>query len=158
MIQPLSVRVCVHVCLCRIYGGCVCGSTSLCGRPTSQLPVRLPHTHIHTHIFYTYPNVLDGLMLLEILAPLPPCLPRITPSATAPSNPNENSCYILNSQEDVGCLAIISSLLSAPYSCVTPRCQIQIHFSEKKVHCKIPMKQENALNPTNMLTVFSFAV
>lgn len=81
----LHARVCI--CLRRIYGGPVCGSTSLCGRPTSQPPFRHPHTYVHTHIFYTYPNVLDGLMLLEILAPLPPCLPRITPSATASFQP-----------------------------------------------------------------------
>lgn len=79
---------------------CVCLSvsvtlmpTSLCGRPTSKQPVT------HTH-FYTHTNVLDVLMLLEILVRLLLRLPRITPSATAPSNPNENSCYILNSQGD----------------------------------------------------------
>lgn len=39
------------------------------------------------------------------------------------SSPNENSCYITNSQGDVGCLAITRSSL-------TLRCQIQIHFSK----------------------------
>lgn len=87
------VCVCVSVCLCHIDAGTVCMPTSLCGRPTSKQPVT------HTH-FYTHTNVLDVLMLLEILVRLLLRLPRITPSATAPSNPNENSCYILNSQGD----------------------------------------------------------
>lgn len=135
----IQLQVCV--CLCHIDARSVC---------VFAFPLRASYfpatsqTHTHTH-----PNVLDVLMLLEILARL--LLPRITPSATAPSNPNENSCYILNSQED--CLTIIFSLLSASYSYLTLRCQIQIHFSEKKVHSKIPMKQENALNPANMRTV-----
>ncbi len=132
---------------------CVCVSTSLCGRPTSPPSVTPTHTHTHIH-----PNVLDVLMLLEILALLMPRLPRITPSATALCNPNENSCYILNSHGDAGCLAIILSLLSDSNSYLTLRCQIQIHFSEKKVHSEIPMKQENALNPAEMRHCVSFAV
>lgn len=136
--------MCVSVSVTLTPASSVCVSTSLCGRPTSQPPVRPTHAHSHTH-----PNALDVLMRLEILVCLLPRLPRITPSATAPANPNENSCYILNSREDVSCFTIIFSLLSAPCSYLTLWCQIQIYFSEKKVHCKIPMKQENALNPAN---------
>lgn len=112
-----------------------------------------PHTHTRTQS-YTYPNVLDVLMLLEILALLMARLPRITPSATALCNPNENSCYILNSQGDAGCLHYHPFTPFSPlYSYLTLRCQIQIHFSEKKVHSEIPTKQENALNPANTRTV-----
>lgn len=85
----------VYVCLCRLpFAGVLLPIPSASDTPPH--PTRL-HTHTNAH---THPNVLDVLMLLEILArSVAPCLPRITPSATALlSNPNENSCYISNSQ------------------------------------------------------------
>ena len=102
----------VCVCLCQVDARnasmCVCVSTSLCGCPTSQPPVTPTHTFVHTpkcawranafgNISAPAAGACQGLLLLQ--QPL--------------SNPNENSCYILNSHGDVGCLAIILSLLSA---------------------------------------------